>query len=509
MARMVDSLRLYFEHERHSLTLLLLLLCALAIRGYIMLFTYVIARDGIIYLSIAKSLASGNWTQALSFDFPPGFPALVALNLHIFSPERAGQVISLIFGSLAVVPLYFLASRMLGKRVAIVTSLFFVFHPYFVRLSGEVLSDMTYLFLFMMGAWLIWEAINRNVLTLFPLIGLLGALAYLVRPEGMGLIIVAGSFIAFKDLKKIRRDLWRRLAAILLLVSVVVLMAAPYLAYMKKESGSWVLSKKGSVEALIGLKKTPPPPEYSERGYWRGFFYKFVHKYHILLMMLFLFGLYRRFRSPGWSRPEVFLGVFWGLYLFVLWRHFVTYGYVSYRHFMPLVALSLPFAAFGLMETSSLIARKLATWRSFLADPSQKVLACLIILVLLILSFKAMKPQRADKMPLREAGSYIKEQGMSNPLIMSTDPRVAFYAEGRALPIDNKFLSGKNVTGEIGITHRLLPQAINQRVQFIMLNGQLTPEIADQIRANSSVAMVTMWGGDRAKKYTLITISSR
>ncbi len=59
--------------------LFVLLIIALAIRLFLLFHTYVIVKDGITIIALARDFASGNFARvALSF-FPPLYPLLIAL----------------------------------------------------------------------------------------------------------------------------------------------------------------------------------------------------------------------------------------------------------------------------------------------------------------------------------------------------------------------------------------------------------------------------------------------
>jgi hypothetical protein len=55
----------------------------------------------------------------------------------------------------------------------------------------------------------------------------------------------------------------------------------------------------------------------------------------------------------------------------------------------------------------------------------------MLVMILLITILPAsLKPQRLDKIGYKEAGLWLRGQAPSSPLIMTGDPRVAYYADG-------------------------------------------------------------------------------
>ena len=60
-------------------------------------------------------------------------------------------------------------------------------------------------------------------------------LAYLRRPEGIGILIVGAGFLFFRDLPL--RKLQRVVAAVLALVAGLLLIASPYGLYLRRDKG--------------------------------------------------------------------------------------------------------------------------------------------------------------------------------------------------------------------------------------------------------------------------------
>jgi hypothetical protein len=82
----------------------------------------------------------------------------------------------------------------------------------------------------------------------------------------------------------------------------------------------------------------------------------------------------------------------------------------------------------------------------------------LMFLIVLLLLPKALAPQRAEKIPLKEAGLWIRQHGPMDPVIMTPNnlSRIAFYADGIFL--------------EIPGNQDLVKYAKEKRVDFLALN---------------------------------------
>ena len=89
--------------------LLLLIGISFGLRLYAVLMAQGIANDSAAYGFIARDFLKGHFIKGLSSPAPPFYPFLIFL----FSPdtthvEITGRLISLFFGTLAIIPLFYL-----------------------------------------------------------------------------------------------------------------------------------------------------------------------------------------------------------------------------------------------------------------------------------------------------------------------------------------------------------------------------------------------------------------
>nr|MBC8551641.1 hypothetical protein [Candidatus Brocadiales bacterium] len=118
-----------------------------------------------------------------------------------------------------------------------------------------IISDSTYFFLFISALGLGYFAIVNRKLLLVALTGICSALAYLTRPEGVGILIIVAFWCALKDCARIK-ILWKeKLISILILVVSFLVFSMPYIVFIKQDTGSWSLTKKKKVSNLAGLEK--------------------------------------------------------------------------------------------------------------------------------------------------------------------------------------------------------------------------------------------------------------
>ncbi len=234
----------------------LLLVISLSVRIYLSFFTYVIKNDSVAFMQNAKYFASGDFASGLAHDYHPLYSLIMAALYKVIpNMELSGTVVSVLFGTLTVIVFYLIGKSAFGRDISFVSSIILAFHPYAVRFSTDIISDSTYFFFFISALGLGYFAITNRKLLLFVLTGICSAFAYLTRPEGIGIIILVAFWCALMDCAKIK-VLWKeKLVSILVLVVSFLVFSTPYLVFIKKETGSWSLTKKKSVSNIAGIGK--------------------------------------------------------------------------------------------------------------------------------------------------------------------------------------------------------------------------------------------------------------
>jgi 4-amino-4-deoxy-L-arabinose transferase-like glycosyltransferase len=480
--------------------LLLLLVLALMIRLYAAFQTPVIAKDGTIYLQNALLISSGKFSQGLE-GYPPVYPTLVAIFYKVMGDsERAGQAVSVILGTLALLPFYGLSKEIFGRKIAWVASIFFVFQPFLVQHAGEIISESTYIFFYLSSLYMGWKALRYERPIFYFCFGLFAALAYLTRPEGIGLL--AGFLLwlpLYLWLTRQRFSL-RLCGGILSAIIPFMILVTPYLLHVRESTGEWRLNKKRNMVVDSGLhkaiKKVPPriapPPDdrpltrpndlpagaaagrdrisIELKGFFefmRGFIktlalslVKFTGILHVALFIFVIILLVQRKFFSYHFEGELFL-LFFAIFYFLG----LALLYVSGRHLLQVVSLFLPWSAAGLLELSkrfgSGVHLRVRDLRLTLSAA-----ALLTALTIGILLPKTLASHRADKLSLKEAALWIKSQKVSSPAILSTDSRVAYYAQGRHIPLVHQ---GETV-----------PPASDSKPDFVVIEQDEISDISEE-----------------------------
>ena len=456
--------------------ILMIFFMAFVLRMPLVLYPEVVHNDSIEYIRHAKEILNGNWTGGIASPVFPAFISFVALLTKNF--ELAGIWVSVIFGALLVLPVFSLARAIFNEKIGILSALLAAVHPFLYIYSGSILTESTYYFLLTTSVYFGWEAFREGRIRNIFLFGLFSALAYLVRPEGIGLVFVFSLWVLLIQPPVSKRSFTKRVGIILLAVFCFLAFTSPYLIQLKKETGTWGISKKASLTVKAfseeerdvpvrlgrgGLKITldsfvkNPLPFLGRVGV--GFLeslYRFQQVYHPLLFILAVFGWVGVLKHRAGSDLK---GNF-----YILSHHIFFFGlvlpffWVERRYVSQMVAMSLPWAAFGCLEMRDWVGK----W--FAREPLIKRISLIAFLILLSGMFiqgsvKYFKPHQ--RLIRKEAGLWMKANLPCGGKIMSRLPQEAFYAELEWSGIPR------------GSYEEILRTARTKGIQYLIIDGNI------------------------------------
>ena len=421
--------------------LLGLLALAFLLRLPLLFFPEVIHNDGAAYILHAKLVLIGNWSMGKT---PPLYPLLIAL-FHFITPngELAGIWVSVIFGTLLVLPVFFLGREIFNKSVGLIAALFAVFHPLLYTASGSVLSESIYYFFMTTAVLFGWKAFCQGRFFQTILFTLFTTLAYLTRPEGVGLIFIFAFWVLFISPPHQQRRWTRRMGIFILAVLSFFVFSVPYLVQLKKETGRWGISGKVSI-SMGSLSEGEKVPSIDEIGKRREFpllslvndpitaiekivlgFFSSIYKFQQALNpLLFLFVLL----VVIWKRnhPYTLKGDFYLLSHFIFFFGLVLpFFWITRRYTSQLIPISLPWAAFGFLGLINWISPRLKEGK---LKKRISVLLLSLILIGLFAQGRVIHP-RSHRFIQREVGLWMKDYLPRDGKIMSSLPQEAFYAE--------------------------------------------------------------------------------
>lgn len=491
------------QERRESLGVLGLAGFACLLRISLIPFGGFITTDGIYYSTLGHNLMAGDLRAGMSTYWSPLYPILIALFETVLRDAAyAGRVISALAGGLLVIPTYMLARRFTGRHTtALVTAIFVIFEPTLISFSVKVLTESLFTLLFISGILLGWVALEERKGRHFFSSGVLFGLTYLVKPEALAYVALLSLIVGIVGFTRVTGVRWIA-SSISLICLGTLLVAAPYLYYLKKETGRWTLSEKFS--ANVPDYRNPDPRKLLPDGQltradivWAG--KKSELQSHALRDSLLvagapeaarvsvsssgavstlpnrpllislkmnvkrtLRGLYDEYGMIGELLSPVMLilmgvGFFrrpssaerMGSQLYAcafVFSTFLGYAFSIYnpRYLSPLLPIALCWAAVGSMQCASWLN---ATFTRFCQIHSLRfrlgpMRARLLVIsaVVLSLSFNSFFSMGHDVWDPRPVANWIRAQGLQSPLIMSTGPWPAYYAGGRHLYIPNEEL---------------------------------------------------------------------
>ncbi|MHC4597623.1 MAG: ArnT family glycosyltransferase [Planctomycetota bacterium] len=424
--------------------LVALFLAAFAARLTAALQTRVINPDGVEFTRIAAAFHAGDIQTGLAHPHHPLYPFLVSLARWIAGDWTASaSMVSMIFGALCVLPLFFLFRAVWSRRVALFGCAVFVFLPPFVRFGADAITETTFHFFFLSALALAYHAQQTRILPHALLGGLSAAGAYLTRPEGAGLPLAVGAWAllcAVRDKGRAKKAL---LGGSVFCIAFLVF-SAPYLLHVRSETGRIALTKKKPLENLLGTykgehtagaepgRKTDLPRTSTLPGTLaRTGQALSASLFHIplvfILLGLLLRGRERSFLDEAFLLTPILLWLALGA---VLAR---SHGYVSHRHVSPASLLLLGYAGLGAAGLARILARVAVkrAGRGSVERIETWILVGCALLPIVLGATTAFRAYRVGKIHVIDIGRELKDVHGPGRVIVGNRIRIAYYASGR------------------------------------------------------------------------------
>jgi len=415
---------------RHNdfLILGLLLLIAFIFRFYLVFQTYVIERDGISYIDIAQKYLHNDFLGALSQRYPPIYPLFIGFFSFLTGNLRiAAQMVSLVFGVLAVIPTYLIVERLMSKRAAILASLFYAIHPRLCQLGASELAETTLLFFLLSGVFFLIEGCRLRKSSFLGLALGTSVAAYFVKPEGilLGLFIIVLLIVMLLRPRHTprRRLLWIAVVSVGLICITVI----PYLLFIKERTAAgdeqsaeqWKLSLKVSMPALLKSYATEGPSNvlYSliqSPNYLHGVFFG------LLVASVFARRKIKAQRHVFWTYVA-FVATYW-------------LGVAAYRESQRHMLMLFPLLAIWFVMGFDVF----VSWASWLfvrlKVPYVQMVSelSMLALILVLVTPYALTPSQLKKLYIVRAADWILSQ-KENPVVITNERRILYYCGRRGM----------------------------------------------------------------------------
>ncbi|GJQ25663.1 MAG: hypothetical protein HBSAPP02_06950 [Phycisphaerae bacterium] len=401
-----------------------------------------ISRDGVHFVEFAKQLAADPVAAMKGTSKQPGYSYLLLGAMRMLGGDstskdpqtwlRAGQMVAVLGGVASCVLVYFLTRRLFDPLLAGIAGLFAALWPQGAELSGDVLSDMPHLALYLaalLGGLRALEHSDcmRRMTGWAAACGAMVGAAYWLRQEALGAVIAVGAGLALGS-KRGRRGR-AAIAALSIFVTFGAVASPPSLI-----TGS-VMPNKNLRDLLLG----EPAGSLSVNSPFGAFvlaewlpWYKAPGRMadawgasgKYILSTLVVIGLFLRSAPRARTTGARLVGMAIGLQLVAVLLRVKTYGEISSRYMVIPAALTIPWAAAGFTTLVSLVA---ARWPPHRAPA---VIAAALLVVLAPLAWFCTRPIHADKACLREAGQWLEQNAGRDAVVMAHDrlEQLMFYA---------------------------------------------------------------------------------
>jgi 4-amino-4-deoxy-L-arabinose transferase-like glycosyltransferase len=219
-----------------------------------------IESEGVYYASIAGNLLSGRGYVGIRpvgklLLYPPLYPTLIAAAMSVVkNAELAGRVVSVVFGTLWIVPMMLIAADAFDEAAGIITGIFAALSPPMIAISGTVQSEPVYIAFQAAGIYFALQVWRRSKLAA-ALAGMSFGLAYLARPEASIYVVLTALFVLWRG-----RDRFQ-LKQVAYLVLAFGLTILPYVTWLSVQTGRPRIEAKSVanyVEARGWAQGLPP-----------------------------------------------------------------------------------------------------------------------------------------------------------------------------------------------------------------------------------------------------------
>jgi hypothetical protein len=239
--------------RRETTALLAVVALALVIRLYLSLTSYCISGDGVAYLAMARNWADGNWHAALDAVYSPLYPALISLvHRSIAGWEMSGDLVSAILGTGAVVTTYLMTREAFGRALGLGAAVLMALHPETAAYSASVRTEAGYFFWTTGACWLLFKSLKEQRALIGALAGIAAGFGYLYRTEAIGFLLLGILFLAAAGFSRLASYRFV-IRAVCAFAASFILIAGPYLAYLRMATGHWTVGREFTAAMMYGM----------------------------------------------------------------------------------------------------------------------------------------------------------------------------------------------------------------------------------------------------------------
>ncbi len=224
----------------------------LLIRAYLASIPAEIEVDGTYMALLARSVLKGE--AYFRSIIPPFYSYLMVWALPFSSGlEEAGRWVSVILGTASLPLIYLLGRYFFSHRVGVMAVALAALEPSMLFYSYSVLSESTYLFIFLSALILSFILIKKQFFLLAVGVGLIWGIAFLTRQEGAILLGIL-MFVLLGNMVLKKTPILRGATLIFFLSVGFFSVAFPYIRFIHQTTGEWALSDKSLLHIRSGIE---------------------------------------------------------------------------------------------------------------------------------------------------------------------------------------------------------------------------------------------------------------
>ena len=242
-------------NRRKDYTWLWLFLLSIAVRLPYLRTAQVLQTEGTTYVTLARNLLEhGRYVGILGeteLVMTSILPHLIALLGWVLGDVvLAGRVLSLLASALLVIPVYLLGRDMFSPRTGLWAALLLVGHPYLVAYSPLIRVEAPFLLLWLFGVYATWRSLQQGPGHGWNVgVPLFFGGAYLLKSEGA--VYFALSWLLLLGFWLYRGYGRDALAILFLQGTLFLLITAPMVLWLSRQTGRFTLDTKGIVNYTI------------------------------------------------------------------------------------------------------------------------------------------------------------------------------------------------------------------------------------------------------------------
>jgi 4-amino-4-deoxy-L-arabinose transferase-like glycosyltransferase len=411
-------------------------LLAFVVRLFAANYTYIVNQDGVLYIHQARAIFYGEWENLKTCILPyiSNYPIFVAGVFAIFRDWIvAARSVSIFFGTITLIPLYFLLKRFFEDKTNFLVVLMYALTPVLVGRSADVVRGPVYWFFMTCGLYFFIDQMVKKNFWLLILSNLSFLMATWARIEGLLFIVVSCFFLlVFEKDEKIKKFFFFILPLIFILIisfsgalvagfsvndfyqgyRIILSFTDPIRQYVQhQEIVAVIADTSGDDFARFFIRDAANFMWFLGLGVLlftvlETFFYPFV-----LVFGIGLGGIWNKIKT---DRRVLYLCMLVVAGFLILYANLLQLWIIYNRMMLMVLIPSCIYAGFGLEKIIRLVYSK---WRV------KKDVACSFLCLLILLSAFSidLRTREADKSVFKEIGENIAiQQGNDTITIVST-----------------------------------------------------------------------------------------